>query len=444
MPNFRPLSTRSFNLQPITFSRRSFSINAPVLSSSSSSSTGTLGFDESVTSTRQIGKVSRPARSTPLPTGPPKRKYPKPLPLSLPRSDELDFLAKVPAIRNRPTLINEESCRALVRAWGVDKMGDDVTVVDTYAGAGGLSRAFLELPNVKRLITIEDAFRYNPIIRVSLSPFSLSSGVCAFPRPRSSTEDEIDCYPNQKMREEEEVKNPGRMKLVEMDSFTWEAYSEAAKHLDLVPTIPWDQGPNNHLFLAAQLPNNRHGEGMFVQLVTAIASKMWYFTRGRFSMGFVGSENYWKKIFAQPGESAHHKLSVLLPCLAHLEYVQTMTDFRPVESHFHKPRMDPAHVKAIKVTPRSKPLVQNYDALDYVAKHMFVGKAMPWPKAIAAITPGSANLIPSLVEQGLHDLEKPVTKLTMEEWVKIANTFEDWPFRPSNLMDIWGSDDTEY
>lgn len=38
---------------------------------------------------------------------------------------------------------------------------------------------------------------------------------------------------------------------------------------------------------------------MFVQLVTQAAHKMWYFTRGRFSMGFVGNENYWKVSFLQ-------------------------------------------------------------------------------------------------------------------------------------------------
>ncbi|GAA6018580.1 hypothetical protein JCM11491_006451 [Sporobolomyces phaffii] len=243
------------------------------------------------------------------------------------------------------------------------------------------------------------------------------------------------------MQQEEELKNPGRMKLVEMDSFTWESYSEAANHLDLVPTIPWDERPNPHLFLAGQLPNNRHGEQLFVQLVTAISNRMWYFTKGRFSMGFVGAENYWKKIFAQPGETAHHKLSVLLPSLAHLEYVNTLSEFRPVETNFHKPRGDPAHVKAVKVTPRVRPLVANYDSLDYVAKHMFIGKAMPWPKAVAAITPGSANLVPLLVEQGMTDLTKPVTRLSLEEWIKIADTFEDWPFRPANLMDVWGNDE---
>jgi len=31
------------------------------------------------------------------------------------------------------------------------------------------------------------------------------------------------------------------MELIEMDSFTWEAYTEAAKHLQDVPSVPWEE-----------------------------------------------------------------------------------------------------------------------------------------------------------------------------------------------------------
>ena len=73
----------------------------------------------------------------------------------------------------------------------------------------------------------------------------------------------------------------------------------------------------------------------------------------------------------------------MLPTLAHLEYVDILSDFRPVETNFHKPRGDKAHVKAVKVIPRIRPLVNNFEALEYCAKHMFVSKAVPWPKAVA-------------------------------------------------------------
>ena len=36
-------------------------------------------------------------------------------------------------------------------------------------GPGGLAKAYLELPNVKKVICIEDAFRYRPFLDVSVA-----------------------------------------------------------------------------------------------------------------------------------------------------------------------------------------------------------------------------------------------------------------------------------
>jgi len=105
------------------------------------------------------------------------------------------------AINHRPSLINEDSCRDLVRAWGIDKMHDAV-ILEPYAGKqhkfsvsgpvrrwdadvgcellgpGGLTRALLELPNVKRVIAVEEAVRYTPLLRVSSTLLSLFWAAC--------------------------------------------------------------------------------------------------------------------------------------------------------------------------------------------------------------------------------------------------------------------------
>ncbi|GAA5868832.1 hypothetical protein JCM1840_005136 [Sporobolomyces johnsonii] len=346
-------------------------------------------------------KVPRSARQTPIKTEIPQIKTPRPIPPSAPNTELFTALTTTPAIRNRPTLINEDTARDLVRAWGVDKM-HDVTVIEPYAGPGGLTRAFLELKNVKRVVAIEDAFRYTPHL------LSLKA----------------------------KLDDPDRLHHLQMDAFHWETYTkaEADGFLRDVPRLPWDKVHPN-LFLAAQLPNHRHGEQLFVQFVSAAAGRMWYYQYGRFQMGFLGSESFWKRIFAKPGEQAHHKLAVLLPALANLERIEIMSGFRPADMHFHRPRGDPAIVSGVKVTPRETPLVKNYDALEYVARNMFVGKATEWSKALAAISPGTGNLVPKLVAQGLTDTNKLVNELTLEEWAKIANTFDAWPFRPANLFD---------
>lgn len=85
------------------------------------------------------------------------------------------------------------------------------------------------------------------------------------------------------------------------------------------------------------------------------------------------------------------------------------------------------------MSPRLSLPGANWDSLDWfqVGVTFFVVAGGVSSVFCSAITPGSANLIPKLIEQGLTDLDKAVNKLTLEEWVKIADTFEDWPFRPA-------------
>lgn len=61
---------------------------------------------------------------------------PKPLPPGAPNTELFELTSMIPALKARPTLINEETARQIVREWGVDKM-DGVTVVDSYAGERG-------------------------------------------------------------------------------------------------------------------------------------------------------------------------------------------------------------------------------------------------------------------------------------------------------------------
>ena len=52
---------------------------------------------------------------------------------SQPETELFAALRGKSAINHRPSLINEDSCRDLVRAWGIDKMHDAV-VLEPYAG----------------------------------------------------------------------------------------------------------------------------------------------------------------------------------------------------------------------------------------------------------------------------------------------------------------------
>jgi 16S rRNA A1518/A1519 N6-dimethyltransferase RsmA/KsgA/DIM1 with predicted DNA glycosylase/AP lyase activity len=90
-----------------------------------------------------------------------------------------------------------------------------------------------------------------------------------------------------------------------------------------------------------------------------------------------------QKLRAQPGDPQYHKLAVLVPSLAYLEPVANLHDYRPAEVYFHKPRGDPGVYSAVKVVPHEKPLVQNFDALEFLTRNMFVTRANLWHKALA-------------------------------------------------------------
>ncbi|KPV75450.1 uncharacterized protein RHOBADRAFT_43955 [Rhodotorula graminis WP1] len=360
-------------------------------------------------SASRLVSVPRTARKTPTSKQVKTLSKPRPLAVGTPRTELFTGLTMTPAVRGRSSLVNEASARAVVKAWGVDQM-DGVTVVEAYAGPGGLTRAFLELPNVKRSIAVEDAYRYLPQLNVLKERY------------------------------------PGRYEHILEDPFRWEAYTDVEEKgfFEDVPTVPWEDSVHPKLFFAAQLPSSSYGQQLFVQLVSAIAGQMWYFQKGRMQMGFLGPEALWKKILAKPGDSDYHKLAVLLNSLAVIERTPTLSGLQPATMHFHRPRGDVAVVTPIKVTPRPKALVKNYDALEFVTRHMFVAKATPWHKAFASISPGAGNLVPKLIELGVgaDKVDKAVSHLQMHEWVILADVFDAWPFRPTTLFDdfAWTQD----
>lgn len=58
----------------------------------------------------------------------------KPLNPHYPKTELHIGLKDTTAITARPVLINEESCREIVKAWGIDKM-EEVTIIEAYAGS---------------------------------------------------------------------------------------------------------------------------------------------------------------------------------------------------------------------------------------------------------------------------------------------------------------------
>lgn len=82
---------------------------------------------------RLAKKVISSSPSFKDPSVPAPRKHVKKPRNPVPQTELFLGLEGVPPISRRPTLINEDSARELVRAWGIDKM-HDATVMDVYPG----------------------------------------------------------------------------------------------------------------------------------------------------------------------------------------------------------------------------------------------------------------------------------------------------------------------
>lgn len=51
---------------------------------------------------------------------------------------------------------------------------------------------------------------------------------------------------------------------------------------------------------------------------------------------------------------------------------------------------------------------------------------------------GASNLVPKMIEAGLTQEPVIVNKLSLKDWVIIANVFSDWPFRPQVRPSLLG------
>lgn len=136
-----PLDLPGYGLQRLAMqflrpcARRLARAALPTNAATSSSSPSVCRPHSSFAPTRPVwGMPGRPSHSDDA-TKQAILKRPRKLPPGAPDSQLFLDLLHISPVRARPQLINEDSARALVKAWGVDKM-QDVTVVDAYSGEG--------------------------------------------------------------------------------------------------------------------------------------------------------------------------------------------------------------------------------------------------------------------------------------------------------------------
>ncbi|PPQ99759.1 hypothetical protein CVT24_009662 [Panaeolus cyanescens] len=321
-------------------------------------------------------------------------------------------------IAMRASVRNPDTAAMLAEAF-LPKGSKDKVVIEANPGPGQLTRALLKLPRsrLKRLIVVEHGPYFYEYVK-----------------PLEAIDDRVTVLP--------------------LNGKDWSTYNRIRDMglLKDVEITDWEQEHPQLQFIMT-LSTSVEGEQLLSQLFRAIPDRQWLFKYGRVPMNFILSHRMWQRSTAPAASKNRCKVSVIAQAAAEMHEVVRPESLHPFAEHFHprienrKPdedisltdsllnerRMGAQHV-AIRVTPWADRVIKprQLEFWDYCLRNLFILKATPLSKTINTLGPGGYNLLPKLEAQGV-DISQTSRSLTVEDWAKVVQTFQDWPFRPEDL-----------
>ena len=364
---------------------------------------------------------------------------------------------------------NRATIRDIISQLGIqdpERNGEKVTIVEGYPGPGTFASEFLQLPEVEKVIGLEETPRYLQKLEVLQSQL--------------------------------EDKQPGggqRLDMLESSAYMWDTYTQLVSsgklgHLNnrvsnsdgsMVDFTTNDFIPPDHtdaswqklspMIFFAQLPNTVYGEQLFAQIIAAIASRIWLFRHGRIQLGFICGESLARRCLAEAGDKiSRGKLGTTVQCLADVQVHKYAHELQPHSHHFFPPTMSVGPRVTVSgtslipnsnpstgltrmgmvmmtVTPKQKPLIKagEIEAFEYITRNLFILRTKSIGEALTHVAPGGQNVLkmtsPQQVEKGLIQPEEVILpheivgELSNVQWACLARMFEKWPFRPRHLFE---------
>ncbi|KAI0330161.1 S-adenosyl-L-methionine-dependent methyltransferase [Cubamyces sp. BRFM 1775] len=323
--------------------------------------------------------------------------------------------------RERVSLCNPDTASKLAASFLAEPSTDDGKIVieafPGLSGPGALSRAMLELPSSKlrKLIILES----DEVFFSALKPLE-------------------DADP--------------RVTVLPMSGHSWDTYTYIEEHglLEGLQRQPWD-GPVPNLHFVAHLPHNVKGEQLIAQLFRCIPEHSWLFQYGRTPMSILLSEYVYGRLTAPAKKTQRCKLAVIAEATADLQEVDPRA-LAPYADHFYplpvgssvtrstsKRVGQPIH--AITATPYADQVIRQGDTgkWDFCLRRLFVLKRTPLKDALNSLAPGATSLLKDLTDPRLPsdqrvNVTKPCRDLTLADWALVMRAFENWPFKPEDLM----------
>ncbi|KAH9892893.1 S-adenosyl-L-methionine-dependent methyltransferase [Cubamyces lactineus] len=322
--------------------------------------------------------------------------------------------------RERVSLSDPDTARVVASSFLSEPSAGDggKIVIEAFPGPGALSRAMLELPKSKlrKLIILED----EELFLSALKPLE-------------------DADP--------------RVTVLPMSGHSWDTYSYIEEHglLEGLQTQPWE-GPSPNLHFVAHLPHNVKGEQLIAQLFRCIPEHSWLFQYGRTPMSILLSEYVYGRLTASTKDSQRCKLAVIAEATADVREPVDPRALAPYADKFYPlpvaggaPRITSKRVgqpiHAITATPYAEQVIRQGDIgkWDFCLRRLFVLKRTPLKDALSSLAPGASSMLKDLTDTRLPpaqrvNVTKPCRDLTLADWTLIMRAFDNWPFKPADLM----------
>ncbi|KAI0769349.1 S-adenosyl-L-methionine-dependent methyltransferase [Trametes elegans] len=321
--------------------------------------------------------------------------------------------------RERPVLSNPDTARLVAQSFLSTPASDSggKIVIEAFPGPGALSRAMLELPSskLKKLIILEEDKQYLN----ALKPL-----------------EEAD----------------SRVTILPLSGYYWDTYSQIEERglLEGLQPQPWE-GESPNLQFVAHINLNVKGEQLLAQFLRCIPEHSWLFQYGRVPMSLLLSDYVWQRLTAPPGDMKRCKLSVIGEAVAELQTIDR-SKLEPYDQHFYpipiagqagkspaKRLGQPMH--AFTAVPYAEQVIPKggISKWDFVLRRLFVLKNTPLKNAVNSLAPGASSLLKDLRDPRLPTreqvkLSKSPKELTLADWALILRAYDNWPFKPEDIM----------
>lgn len=187
-----------------------------------------------------------------------------------------------------------------------------------------------------------------------------------------------------------------------------------------IQVYPWEE-VHPSLISIFHLPDKMNGDYLLNQIMQDFYNRSGFQTYGRVRTNVFMPAYLYEKNMAMLGDIKRCKQGVVMESLANIDIL------RMIPERAYTPKSINV---LLSLTPQVQPkLKAQLDVFEYVLRHVLSKKTVPLCDIMSTLGAGAESLTKNLS----FDSRVPVKDLKVEQFIELAQIFEQWPFRPVNL-----------